>query len=178
MSFALTLPRPGYALRPLRLTDQADLVRQADDADLVYGVGDNFPHPYTEDDAAQFLLSNVGRTDSTQLCLTQNDRLIGMVGIVSTCGFSPSSVFAEIGYWTGRSARGQGVTTLAISAYASHLFEKYPSLNRLEALTFPDNAASQRVLEKAGFVREAVLRGRARQRGRIVDDFLYARWRP
>lgn len=171
----LTLSRPGYALRPLRLTDQADLVRQADDADLVYGVGDNFPHPYTEDDAAQFLLSNVGRTDSTQLCLTQNDRLIGMMGIVSR--FSPSAVFAEIGYWTGRSARSQGVTTLALSTYATHLFEKYPSLNRLEALTFPDNTASQRVLEKAGFVREAVLKGRTRQRGNIVDDFLYARWR-
>lgn len=174
----ITLPRSGYALRPLRLTDQADLVQHADDAELVYGVGDNFPHPYTENDAAQFLLSNVGRTDSTQLCLTQNDRLIGMIGIVATCGFSPSSVFAEIGYWTGRSVRGHGVTTLALSTYATHLFEKYPPLNRLEALTFPDNFASQRVLEKAGFVREAVLKGRARHRGQIVDDILYAKWRP
>ncbi len=172
----LTLPRPGYALRPLRLTDQADLVQHADDVELVYGVGDSFPHPYTENDAAQFILSNVGRTDSAQLCLTQDDRLVGMIGIVSP--FSPRSVFAEIGYWTGRSVRGHGVTTLALSTYANHLFEKYPLLNRLEALTFPDNTASQRVLEKTGFTREAVLKGRARQRGQIVDDFLYAKWRP
>lgn len=171
----LTLPRSGYALRPLRLTDGADLVRHADDAELADSVGGSFPHPYTAQDATQFILLNVGRTDSTQLCLTQDDRLIGMMGIVSA--FRPSSVFAELGYWTGRSACGQGVTTLALSVYATHLFDRYPALNRLEALTFPHNIASQRVLEKAGFVREAVLKGRARYHGQIVDDFLYARWR-
>jgi RimJ/RimL family protein N-acetyltransferase len=72
--------------------------------------------------------------------------------------------------------RGKGRGTAAQRLLADYLFSTTPA-NRLEATTETDNVAEQRALEKAGFVREGVLRGRGFVRGRWRDGVLYARLR-
>lgn len=172
----LSLPLAGYALRSVRATDAADLILHANDPDLASDLSENFPHPYTTEHATDFLTRALANTVEQHLAITHNDRLVGMMGIVSS--MSPSSVFAELGYWVGRTESGKGLATLALTTYAEHLLSSHPALNRLEALIYPHNIASQRVLEKAGFFHDATLKGRARHKGRIVDDILYARLRP
>jgi RimJ/RimL family protein N-acetyltransferase len=49
-------------------------------------------------------------------------------------------------------------------------------LHRIELRTLPENAAMQRLADTAGFVREGVLRDYAVERGRSVDNVLYARF--
>ena len=49
---------------------------------------------------------------------------------------------------------------------------------RLEAWVDPDNVASQRVLDHAGFVREGRLRNFLRTAGRTTDGLVYARVPP
>jgi RimJ/RimL family protein N-acetyltransferase len=49
--------------------------------------------------------------------------------------------------------------------------------NRLEATTEVDNIAEQRALERAGFVREGVLRGSGFVRGQWRDGVMYSRLR-
>jgi len=72
-------------------------------------------------------------------------------------------------------SRGQGWGSLAQRLLAEHLLE---SAQRVEASTDVDNAAEQRSLEKAGFVREGVLRGaQLRADGRHHDLVMYARTR-
>ncbi len=48
-------------------------------------------------------------------------------------------------------------------------------LHRIEAACIPDNARSIRVLEKAGFQREGLLRSYLRINGSWQDHYLYAR---
>jgi ribosomal-protein-alanine N-acetyltransferase len=48
-------------------------------------------------------------------------------------------------------------------------------LHRVEAACIPDNARSIRVLEKAGFQREGLLRSYLRINGSWQDHYLYAR---
>ena len=48
-------------------------------------------------------------------------------------------------------------------------------LHRIELLTLPENAAMRGLAEKAGFTREGVLRDYAFERGRFVDNVMYAR---
>lgn len=48
-------------------------------------------------------------------------------------------------------------------------------LHRIEVHTLPENAPMQRLAEAAGFVREGVLRGYNFERGRFVDNVVYAR---
>jgi RimJ/RimL family protein N-acetyltransferase len=63
----------------------------------------------------------------------------------------------HIGYWCAREARGRGYTTRALRVVCRHAIDEL-GLGRLELIADPDNAASQRVAEKAGFRREGVLR--------------------
>ena len=48
-------------------------------------------------------------------------------------------------------------------------------LHRIELHTLPENAPMQRLAEASGFMREGVLRDYAFERGRFVDNIVYAR---
>jgi RimJ/RimL family protein N-acetyltransferase len=79
---------------------------------------------------------------------------------------------AMVGYSMLPEFRGRGATTRAVRLISAWAFEI--GIQRLVAGTAPDNAASQRVLEKAGFVRESVQRSRFdRPDGTRLDDFLH-----
>jgi RimJ/RimL family protein N-acetyltransferase len=62
----------------------------------------------------------------------------------------------EVGYWLFPGARGRGVATRVTRALAAHAFSQ--GALRVEAVVRVGNAESERVLERAGFTREAVLR--------------------
>lgn len=64
---------------------------------------------------------------------------------------------AAIGYWLRPEARGRGAATIAVQLVARWLFDEL-GVQRLELTTAPENVASQRVAERAGFTREGVLR--------------------
>jgi RimJ/RimL family protein N-acetyltransferase len=69
-------------------------------------------------------------------------------------------------------ARGKGYGTAAQQALARYLFAHDP-VNRIQAVTEAENVAEQRALEKAGFVREAVMAGRTFRDGAWRDEVLY-----
>src|SRR5690606_8347251 len=77
---------------------------------------------------------------------------------------------AMIGYGLLREHRGRGFTTRAARLLVDWAFANLPVV-RIVAGTAPDNVASQRVLARAGFVREAYLRDRLPgAAGTRVDD--------
>lgn len=79
---------------------------------------------------------------------------------------------ASVGYGMRPEFRGRGVATQAVRLLSAWAFAI--GVQRLVAGTAPDNRASQRVLEKAGFVREAVERSRFENAdGTRVDDFTH-----
>ena len=82
-------------------------------------------------------------------------------------------VSAEIGYWLGEPFWGRGIATSALVAVTSYAIETH-RLTRIYAVPFAWNAASCRVLEKAGYVLEARLRNSAIKDGRLTDQLQYA----
>lgn len=64
----------------------------------------------------------------------------------------------EIGYALKAELWGKGIATEALRLALARVWEELEGLERIEGLVFVDNKASQWVLEKAGFVREGVLR--------------------
>lgn len=85
---------------------------------------------------------------------TANHDGLGLVELdVSAHGPSVGSV----GYWLRRDARGRGAATLAVRLVASWAFDAL-GVQRLQLTTAPDNLSSQKVAERAGFVREGLLR--------------------
>ena len=63
--------------------------------------------------------------------------------------------------------------TAAVRAVTTYAFTSL-DLVRVFALPFTDNAASVRVLEKAGYMREGLLRSSAIKAGQVRDQYLYA----
>ena len=80
----------------------------------------------------------------------------------------------HIGYWIGERYAGRGMMTDAVKVLARFSFDTL-RLHRIEAACIPDNARSIRVLEKAGFRREGLLRSYLRINGLWQDHYLYAR---
>jgi ribosomal-protein-alanine N-acetyltransferase len=79
----------------------------------------------------------------------------------------------QIGYWVGERYAGQGYMLDAIRLAVPFAFESL-RLHRIEAACIPDNTRSIRVLEKAGFQREGLLRSYLRINGTWKDHYLYA----
>ncbi len=80
---------------------------------------------------------------------------------------------AHIGYWMGEAHAGRGLMRAAVELVLDHAFERL-RLNRIEAACIPSNERSIRVLEKAGFTREGLLRSYLKINGAWHDHILYA----
>lgn len=130
-----------------------------------------FPFPYTVADALAWIdRCNRVPEPTNYAILSSND-------IVGGCGYDFGSgerwQSAEIGYWLGVSYWGRGLATAAFRALTARALET-PHLLRLQATIYSPNAASARVAEKCGYVREAVLRNAISKDGEIFHAFIYA----
>jgi ribosomal-protein-alanine N-acetyltransferase len=79
----------------------------------------------------------------------------------------------ELGYGIIPSERGKGYCTEAVKIAVDYLFLSKPIV-RIQAHTNVRNTGSQRVLEKAGFQKEGIIRKRIFVRGDWRDEFLYS----
>jgi ribosomal-protein-alanine N-acetyltransferase len=80
---------------------------------------------------------------------------------------------AQIGYWVGERHAGKGLMLEAVNLVIPYAFDGL-GLHRIEAACIPDNRRSIRVLEKARFTREGLLRSYLRINGSWQDHYLYA----
>lgn len=87
--------------------------------------------------------------------LQLNDGSGNIVGSLSFKGLNDNGVL-EIGYGINPKYEGKGLMTEAVSAIVRWASEQ-PGVLLIEAETEPDNIASQRVLEKAGFISSGVI---------------------
>jgi RimJ/RimL family protein N-acetyltransferase len=79
------------------------------------------------------------------------------LGLISLRLAERDQGLAAVGYWLRPEARGRGAATIAVQLVARWLFDEL-GVQRLELTTAPENVASQRVAERAGFTRDGVLR--------------------
>jgi RimJ/RimL family protein N-acetyltransferase len=78
----------------------------------------------------------------------------------------------EIGYWLYPHARGRGIATRLARALAEHAFSL--GVERVAAYVNVGNHDSERVLERAGFTREGIVRSLPKPDGRRVDKTLFS----
>jgi len=102
---------------------------------------------------------------------TADDRLLGGISLSNIrYGVAQS---AHIGYWMGERYAGRGLMLDALELVIPFAFDRL-RLHRLEAACIPTNVRSMRLLEKAGFRREGLLRSYLRINGVWEDHHLYA----
>jgi ribosomal-protein-alanine N-acetyltransferase len=158
-------------VRSWRASDAASLQKGADNRNIWINLRDAFPHPYRKSDARAFIRMARQRVPETMFAIAVNGEAVGGVGFVLHPDVE--RVSAEIGYWLAEPFWGRGITTEALVAVTAHAIGAH-GLTRVYAVPFAWNAASCRVLEKAGYVLEARLRRSAIKDGRITDQMQYA----
>lgn len=145
-----TIETKRLILRPPDERDVAAIARAIEeDPDIAWFIP-LMPTPYTETDAREWLAGIPERfatISETPFAITERgaDELIGSISV-------RLHAQGSIGYWVRESSRGQGLMTEAVIAVV-HWAAVEHGLHDLHLTTHPDNVASQRVAEKAGFVR-------------------------
>lgn len=81
---------------------------------------------------------------------------------------------ADIGYAIAVEHWGQGIATRAVEMAAPQIFKEFDGIVRLQAFADVENTASHRVLEKAGFTKEGVLRKYFHLKGNILDVVVFS----
>lgn len=117
----------------------------------------------------------LGGDDSLLVVCLTDETFAGFVGWRPLTMSGPQGVI-QLGIVLLPENRGRGIGSRAQQLLADHLFATTVA-HRLEAGTEVDNVAEQRALERAGFTREGLLRGRGFVRGEWRDGYMYARLR-
>jgi [ribosomal protein S5]-alanine N-acetyltransferase len=158
-------------VRSWETSDAESIARYANNRKIWINLRDAFPHPYTKQHARDFIRSSRQRSPETTFAIAVDGEAIGSAGFVLHPDVE--RVSAEIGYWIGEPFWGRGIATDALNGLTRYAIETH-GLTRVYALPFAWNAASCRVLEKAGFVLEARLRRSAIKDGAVTDQMQYA----
>jgi ribosomal-protein-alanine N-acetyltransferase len=112
-----------------------------------------------------------GKALALFLTRREDGRLLGAITL-DNIRRGPSQS-AQVGYWIGPDFARQGFMREALEAVVRHAFLAM-DLSRIEAACLPENAASRRLLERAGFKYEGVAQSYLQIAGRWRTHVLYA----
>ena len=149
------------------------VARYADNPRIAANLRDVFPWPYAEEDAAWFVRDCMARDGQNALfrAITADGACVGSISVaVGTDVYRRSG---ELGYWLAEPFWGRGIMTWAVEEICREAFAVF-DIVRIFAEPYAYNTGSRRVLEKAGFTLEGVLRRSVLKNGRMHDSCIYA----
>lgn len=131
------------------MADAASLARVANDREVWRNLTDRFPHPYTVDDAVEWIERCEQQGEPPlQFAIVVDDQIVGGAGFELGEGERRRSV--DIGYWLGSAYWGRGLASAVVDALTHYAFDTF-DLNRIQASVFGWNRASAGVLHKCGY---------------------------
>ena len=159
-------------LGSLQATTPEALQQIADSEAVARNLRDMFPHPYTLEDTKIFI-ENVkqGKMGYVYGIYRNFEELVGVISM--TPGRDVNRCSAEVGYFIGEQYWNKGYATEALKMLPTIARLNF-GLIRLYATVFDFNQPSMRVLEKAGFTKEGILKSSAIKNGKVIDEHLYA----
>jgi 8-oxo-dGTP diphosphatase len=134
-------------LRAPRLEDADAIARLLADGTVARFTA-RIPHPYRREDAQAFI-GGLKTSDELVWVLTakSDESVLGAIGLAHP----EAPTGPALGYWLGRDHWGAGFMSEAVARVLRFAFEDLTAV-KVRARAHPQNAASLRVLEKAGFV--------------------------
>ena len=160
-------------IREWRSSDAADLAAALSNKNVQDNLRDGLPFPYTEKDGLDYInaMLSADKNDTFAFAVTVDDKAIGSIGVFRQGNIH--RLTAELGYYIAEEYWGKGVMTEAVKQICEYVFAK-SDIIRIYAEPFSYNSASCRVLEKAGFQFEGLLRQNAVKNNKVVDMKMYA----
>lgn len=160
-----------YVLRDWQRDDAPSIAKYANNRKIWLNLRDGFPHPYNRRHAEEFIERARQSTPATLFAIAAHNEAIGSIGLM--IGTDVHRFSAELGYWLAEPFWGRGIMTRVVKCVTAYAIETL-GLHRVYAEPYACNVASAKVLEKAGFLREGILRSSAFKDGTICDQFIYS----
>ncbi|MEJ5962759.1 GNAT family N-acetyltransferase [Pedobacter immunditicola] len=164
-------------LRKVNETDVKEVFLLRSDA----GVMKYIPRPLAKDlqDALnhiEVINRGLAANQSINWAITEKgkDRLIGMICLVN---IQPENYRTEIGYILNPVFHGKGIADEALKTVIDYAFNTL-KFHSLEALIDPLNTASENLLQRNNFVKEAHFKEKTYYNGEFLDDVIYSLIRP
>lgn len=158
-------------LRPFRTEDAEAVAGLCNNQKIYDNLRDLFPHPYTLQDARDFIRHCQVHDPVLNFAIQYKEELAGAVGLLPQTDVYTGT--AEIGYWLGEPFWGKGIMAEAVRQMVDYGFNTL-GLRRIFTGVFEHNRRSMRVLEKAGFVREGIAKKALVKNGIIRDEHRFA----
>lgn len=161
------------SIRKWRMEDAANLAAALNNKNIHDNLRDGLPFPYTVKDAEDFIASMLAADSSKTFAfaITADDKAIGSIGV-----FRQENIHfrtAEMGYYIAEPYWGKGIGTSAVKQVCEFIFSN-TDIIRIFAEPFTYNTASCRILEKAGFSFEGILRKNAVKNNMVIDMKMYS----
>ena len=160
-------------LRKWKIEDAKELAELLNNPKILDNLRDGLPYPYTQKDAEEYISSmlSADKEKTFAFAITADGRVVGSIGIFRCDNIHFRT--AEMGYYIGEPYWGKGMGTGAVRQACDYVFSN-TDIIRIFAEPFSHNTASCRVLEKAGFAFEGLLRSNAVKNGRVIDMKMYS----
>jgi [ribosomal protein S5]-alanine N-acetyltransferase len=159
-------------LRTFRLSDAPRLVELCNNENIARNLRDGFPNPYRHKDAEFFIQKYKDLDPPSVFAIEYLGVHVGNISLVK--GIDVYSKSAEVGYFLGEEFWNKGIATKALTLICDYGFKNL-DIVRIHTGVFSYNPASQRVLEKCGFIREGVFKNAIFKRGRFLDEVRFAK---
>jgi RimJ/RimL family protein N-acetyltransferase len=169
---AIRLTDGIVTVRNLRRSDKYRMAELADNEKISINLRDAFPNPYTLADAEEFINSCIGQKPLQVFAIEYDGQYVGNIGLHKQSDVYSKS--AELGYFIGEPYWNKGITTRAVNLICEYGFKEL-DIVRIYSGIFEYNTASQRVLEKCGFEKEAISKSAVCKKGRIYNEIRYAK---
>jgi ribosomal-protein-alanine N-acetyltransferase len=159
-----------FILRELNLADAPTLQLHANNPNISRFLFNRFPLPYTLEDAEYFINSKVGQDPITCFAIAINEDVIGIISLEFRIDVYTKAPL--LGYWVSEQYWGKGIVTEAVKLITDYAF-KHLDIISIRAVVFDNNPVSMRVLEKAGYLKEGILKNNIFKNGEILDEHIY-----
>jgi RimJ/RimL family protein N-acetyltransferase len=170
----LTIKCKNFTLRPYRKSDAKSLAKNINDRTISRNMS-RVPYPYTLKMAKKFIKESIvgyrkRKPTRINLAIDIGGEVAGGI-IIAKIELGHR---AGIGYWLAAQYRGKGIMTRVVKEMVKFGFNKF-KLKRIEAKVFLFNKKSAKVLERAGFQLEGILRKNTKKGKQYLDTYLYAK---
>jgi len=160
----------GFKLRGWKEEDAAALQRHADNTNISDFLFDRFPSPYTLGEAVKWILIKLNQNPVLSFVIDIEGDLAGVIGIDLRDDIYRKSPL--LGYWLREDYWGRGIMTEAVKLVTAYAFANL-DIVRIQAGVLSNNPRSMRVLEKAGYTKEGILKNNIIKKGAVLDEHIY-----
>lgn len=161
-------------IRKWKLTDANNLAAILSNPKILNNLRDGLPYPYTAQDGRDYISAMLSAdSDNTfAFAITVDGKAVGSISAFRQDNIHHKT--AELGYYLAEPYWGNGIMTQAVQLLCDDIFS-HTDILRIFAEPFANNIASCRVLEKAGFQCEGLLRQNAVKNGAVLDMKMYSK---